>query len=228
MIHDYEISKIVGKGEIFGDFAQHDRAKEILERIFERSTKLPDDCEYQRSFIWGAIRRNHSLSLAFRQAIESKNGQMSLTLIRLNLDTVARFYTLYWADGTIGMDAENFAKEVFLGKQIKDFQFQGAPGKAQDWWLINKIKPLAPWIENVYKSASGAIHFSDFHIRQVFDQSERSLLDDGSLLMHHISMNPIDTSEDPERFRELKQAFLHITLLLSCAADRRCEMLGGN
>lgn len=210
----------------FGDLAQFHRAEAEFDEIFLKAMQLPDASENERHFMFGAIRRTNSLSLAFKQAVGSRNGQMAATLIRLNLDTLARFYAVYWADDTEGMTAEDFARDVLAGKNIRDFKFQGSKQKATDRWLIKKIVPLGDWIESVYKNTSGAIHFSSFHIKQVFDQaSERHTEPDGSLRLEGITMSPVDTETDPERYRELQQAFLHITLMLKCAIEHRCEVL---
>jgi hypothetical protein len=83
---------------------------------------------------------------------------MAMTLVRLNLDTLARFYALYWAEETDGMSAETFAREVAQGKSIKDMKFRGSKEKASDRWLIQQIESFGAWIPVVYKKTSGAIH----------------------------------------------------------------------
>lgn len=211
--------------ETFGDFSQYKKARNDL---FEASIllfKFPKKHEHERHFLLAAIRRTLSLELGFRQAVEARNGQMAMTLIRLNLDTLARLYALYWAEDTKGMTAETFARDVAQGKSIKDMKLRGAKEKASDRWLIRQIEGLGKWIPDVYKKTSGAIHFSDFHISQLLQQAKPvKMLDDGSLHAE-LSLGPGEKDADPELYRELKQAFLHISLMLIVAIKHRCELV---
>lgn len=208
------------------NFADYDEIKHNLEKVFASSLDLPVHSRYERHFIWGAIRRTHSLSLAMRQSIEAKNGQMVSTLIRLNLDTLARFHALFWADETPDLTSEEFAKQVFDGKQIRDFSLREGKQKALDWWLIKQITPLADWIPVVYKNASGAIHFSDFHVHQVLMSSKKlrdiSDTDDEERL---VSMDPTDQSPDIEDYQKAKAAFSHISMMLVAAIKDRIKHL---
>lgn len=210
--------------ERFGDFSQYERARNDLYEVCKRILRFPREREHERHFLLAAIRRTLSLEAAFRQSIEACNGQMAMTLVRLNLDTLARFYALYWADETDGMTAEIFAKEVAQGKSIKDMKFRGAKEKASDKWLIKQIESLGDWIPVVYKKTSGAIHFSDFHINQLLQQAKPiKRLVDGSLHAE-LSIGPGEKDADPELYRELQQSFLHISLMLIVAIQHRCEL----
>ncbi|MNF48622.1 hypothetical protein D3C85_711370 [compost metagenome] len=211
--------------EVFGDFSQYEKARNDL---YETSTLLfnfAKQHEHERHFLLAAVRRTLSLELAFRQAVEARNGQMAMTLIRLNLDTLARLYVLYWAEETEGMTAETLARDVAQGKSIKDMKFRGSKEKASDRWLILQIEALGKWIPEVYKKTSGAIHFSDFHITQLLQQAKPvKMLDDGSL--HAVlSLGPGEKDADPELYRELQQAFLHISMMLIEAIKHRCELV---
>lgn len=211
--------------ETFGDFSQYEKARNDL---FETSTllfKFPREHEHERHFLLAAVRRTLSLESAFRQAVEARNGQMAMTLIRLNLDTLARLYALYWAEETKGMTAETLAMDVARGKSIKDMKLRGSKEKASDGWLIRQIEGLGKWIPEVYKKTSGAIHFSDFHISQLLQQAKPvKMLDDGSLHAE-LCLGPGEKDADPELYRELRQAFLHISLMLIVAINHRCELV---
>ncbi|MNJ17958.1 hypothetical protein D3C77_122500 [compost metagenome] len=211
------------KNERFGDFSQYERARKDLYEVCEKILTFPREREHERYFLLAVIRRTLSLETAFRQSVDACNGQMAMTLIRLNLDTLARFYALYWADETDGMTAETFAQEVAQGKSIKDMKFRGAKEKASDRWLIKQIESLGEWIPVVYKRTSGAIHFSDFHIKQLLQQAKPiRRLEDGSLHAE-LSIGPGEKNADPELYRELQQSFLHISLMLIVAIQHRCE-----
>lgn len=214
--------------EIFGDLSQHDRTCEELYNLVGGLVQFPSDNENERHYILAAIRRTLSLNKAFRQAIESQNGQMAATLVRLNLDTLARTYALYWAAETDGMSAETFSKVISDGQSVRDMKLRGANEKATDGWLIGQIISLGDWIPEVYKRTSGAIHFSDFHIKQLFQQAmviER--FDDGTL-QAEFEIGPGERDADPELYRELMQAFLQITMMFVCAVRDRVEIAIGS
>ncbi len=211
------------KNERFGDFSQYEKARKDLYEVCEKILAFPREREHERYFLLAVIRRTLSLETAFRQSVDACNGQMAMTLVRLNLDTLARFYALYWADETDGMTAETFAKEVAQGKSIKDMKFRGAKEKASDRWLINQIESLGDWIPIIYKKTSGAIHFSDFHIKQLLQQAKPiRRLEDGSLHAE-LSIGPGELNAEPELYRELQQSFLHISLMLIVGVQHRCE-----
>ena len=209
------------KKEIFGDFSQYERARRDLYEICNFLFKFPRERENERNFLLAAIRRTLSLEEAFIQAVEARNGQMAMTLIRLNLDTLARLYAIYWAEETEGMTAETFAQSVAKGTNIRNMKLRGSKNKATDRRLIEQIEGLGAWIPDVYKRTSGAIHFSDFHITQLLQQAKPiNRQDDGSLHVE-LSLGPGEKNADPELYRELKQAFLHISLMLVAAIQHR-------
>lgn len=210
---------------MFGDFSQYEEARHNLFEISTILFKFPEQHEYERYFLLAAIRRTLSLEVAFRQAVESCNGQMAMTLIRLNLDTLARLYALYWADETEGMTAELLAREVAHGKNIRDMKLRGSKEKASDRWLIRQIEGLGKWIPDVYTRTSGAIHFSDFHINQLLQQAKPVKMLDDSSLHAELSLGYGEREASSELYRELKQAFLHIMLMLIVAVRHRCEVV---
>lgn len=212
------------KNEIFGDFSQYEKARKDIYEVCTQILTFPLEREHERNFLLAVIRRTLSLEAAFRQSIDASNGQIAMTLVRLNLDTLARLYGLYWADETDGMTAETFAQKIALGESIKDMKFRGAKEKASDRWLIEQIESLGDWISVVYKKTSGAIHFSDFHINQLLQQAKPiKKLKDGSLHVE-LSIGPGEKGADPELYRELQQSFLHISLMLIVAIQHRCEL----
>lgn len=209
----------------FGDWSQYQRAREDLKNVCAQVFKFPMQHEHERHFILAIIRRTLSLEQSFRQSVDSCNGQMAMTIIRLHLDSLARFYALYWADQTKGMSAETFARDVAKGASIKKYKFKGSKVYASDSWLINQIIGLADWIPVVYKKTCGAIHFSDFHITQLLQQAKPiQNLEDGSL-QAEISVGPGEKDPSPEFYKETQQAFFHISQLLIVALQHRCELV---
>lgn len=205
-----------------GDFPDLDRVKRDLDECALAVTRHPDCQEFERIYVLAAVRRTLSLIVAFRQSITVGNEQMAATLLRLNLDTVARFYALFWAEETNGLSPELFARKVFEGEAIKNMKLRNQNQKASDRWLIDQIDGLGPWIKNVYKETSGAIHFSDFHMKRLMSQAK---VKDGTEEGTSVWLVLAGTETDPGNYTILTQAFNHICQLLVCAMQDRCGLL---
>ena len=111
-----------------------DEIKKDLQHIATTTASYTKIDEFERLYILAAARRTLSLIVAFQQSIECGNEQMAATIIRLNLDTVARFYALFWAEETQGMTAESFAKDVFQGRELRKMKLRNGKEKATDRW----------------------------------------------------------------------------------------------
>ena len=198
--------------------------KPLLESLVPPIIRLSDKHEMEKLFLLAAIRRSLSLLAAFRHSVETGNEQMAATILRLNLDTLARVYALFWAEETPDMTAESFAKAVFSGEPIKKMKLRGAKEFATDAWLIKQISSLDDWIESVYRDASGAIHFSNFHMKRVIAQSTANTqLSDGSI---HLTLAFGGTEKDSklEDYARIQQGFCHITALLLWPIQDRCGL----
>lgn len=215
---------------LMGDFPELDRIQMDLEKCAITATRFGADRQFETLYILAACRRTFSLMVSFRHSLVVGNEQMAATILRLNLDTVARFYALFWADETEGLGAEKFAQNVTNGHSIRNMKLRqnGLPEKkkkpANDRWLIEQIEKLEPWIHDVYKQTSGAIHFSDFHIERTLQQSEGSTQEaDG--VRYKILLGGTEKIRSPGQYNILRQAFAHICLLLLCAMQDRCGLL---
>jgi hypothetical protein len=200
----------VSEEKFFGDWSEYKKARDDIFWVCREALKFPRQHEHERNFILAAARRSLSLEMSLKQSIDSRNCQMAMTIVRLNLDTLARFYALYWADETKGMTAEVFARDVAQGVSVRNMRFFGGKQKATDQWLIQRIIGLADWIPKVYKTTSGAIHFSDFHVVQLLQQCKPNReLEDGSL-QAEIRIEAAEFETGPEYYKETQQAFFHI------------------
>lgn len=208
-----------------GNFPYLDRVKKELDNCAIAAGQLPNILEFEKIYIFAAIRRTLSLIVAFRQSVEVGNEQMAATMLRLNLDTVARFHALFWADETDGKTAESFAKQVFDGEQINRMKLRNQKGNATDRWLIEQLEELAPWIKDVYAHGCGAIHFSDFHMKRVLQQVDSHIPHEGEGMMVLLTIGGTEKIESPHQYDTLKQGFTHICQLLLDAMQDRCGLL---
>lgn len=209
-----------------GHIPQLDQVKDDLDTCIASITNLPECGDFEKLYIYAAYRRTLSLIIAFQHAVDVGNEQMAATLLRLNLDTLSRFYALFWAEETEGMTAESFAKLVFDGEQINKMKLRNQTCQATDSWLISQIEPLGSWIADVYKTCCGAVHFSGFHMERVLKQATGHELQDGGELKVTLVLGGTEKGSSPDQYNTLMQAFTHICLLLVCAMQDRCGILG--
>lgn len=157
---------------------------------------------YQDIYLWGVGSRALAQARAFRQCVEDRNSLVALSILRLQLDTVLRLYGLYWV-----ADPEEFAHRVFNGQQVN--RLKAADGqKMTDAYLRSKIKDFYPWVEGVYDSTSGLIHFSGRHMHSVIR------LEDVKTGQAELSIGPTSRHHVFSDYGESLEAFAHCTLII--------------
>lgn len=196
-------------------FADLLRAEEELLEVFAQNIRNRA-VGYPHFFMFGVGRRALAQSRAFKACIEDRNGMVALALTRLQLDTVLRLYAIFWVD-----DPNEFAKAVFGGRQID--RMKAADGELmKDKYLIGRLAPRNPWLESVYKNTSGLIHFSHRHIEAALK------MNDAVAGLAEIMIGPTNREHALGDFRELLEAFLHITMMIAVAVKdwfERCDPL---
>lgn len=106
----------------------------------------------------GALKRTISTIAGIKQLIQDANMICARTLVRTQIDTAIRFYSVFIVD-----DPHSHSLEILSGKQIN--QMKDSSGKQmRDAYLVEKISEEYPWVSTVYKNLSGYIHFSDSHL----------------------------------------------------------------
>lgn len=106
----------------------------------------------------GALKRTISTIAGFKLLIESSNMVCSRTILRVQIDTALRFYSIFIVD-----DPHSYSLEILSGKQINHMQ-DSSGQKMRDAYLVNKLSEEYPWLPTVYKNLSGYIHFSGSHL----------------------------------------------------------------
>jgi len=120
----------------------------------------------------GALKRTISTIAGFKLLIESSNMVCARTILRVQIDTALRFYSVFIVD-----DPHSYSLKILSGKQINQMQ-DSAGQKMRDAYLVNKLSEEYPWLPIVYKNLSGYIHFSAshlFHPVQKIDNETRSM-----------------------------------------------------
>jgi hypothetical protein len=120
----------------------------------------------------GALKRTISTIAGFKLLIESSNMVCARTILRVQIDTALRFYSVFIVD-----NPHTYSMDILSGKQIN--HMKDSSGKQmRDAYLVQKLAEEYPWLSKVYKNLSGYIHFSEshlFHPVQEIDDESRSI-----------------------------------------------------
>lgn len=166
----------------------------------------------QHLFVFGAARRLLAQGRGFRHAVNDRNGQVAMSLLRLQLDTVMRLYALYWV-----RDPEAFASEVLAGGQIN--RIKDRHGKVMtDKYLRSMLLSRNPWMEPVYDSTSGLIHFSGRHMELVLEA-------DAATGQTAIVIGSNDGDRPLGYYRQVVTAFVHTTMIAGHVVEDGLERL---
>jgi hypothetical protein len=125
----------------------------------------------------GAIKRALSTTAGFKLLIKAKNILCSRALLRIQIDTAIRFYSIFIVE-----DCHRYSKQVLSGIQI-DHLKDKLGNKMKDAYLVGKLKSEYPWLETVYKNLSGYIHLSADH----YFSTIREIRDDTNTVFFEIS-----------------------------------------
>lgn len=161
---------------------------------------------------WGVGRRAISLSSGYRAMVEQTNSLCAMPMVRMQLDTTLRLYAGFFAPNSL-----DFAEAVLSGEQIDRIKSDTGE-RMRDKYLLDRVAKRNPWMTDVYKLTSGYIHFSNKHLKEVFDIKE-----DGNL---KVVIGPNDYNREPKHFHEPSRCMHHLNLIIDVALsdwfDRMC------
>lgn len=150
-----------------------------------------------------ALDRSMKLRLGFEDMIRGRNLTCAGPLLRLEIDTVLRFFAT-----TLVKNSDEFAMDVLRGEQID--KYKDAQGRRlTDRYLVDLLGQQVDWLPRVYERTCGYVHFSATHMF-------------ASITVHD-SPNPgaftgqitdVDKSLPPELYQEAVDAFCAANELL--------------
>ena len=106
----------------------------------------------------GVIKRTISTISGFKLLIQSVNMVCARTILRTQIDSALRFYSVF-----LVKDPHSYSLKVLNGEQIN--RMKDSSGKQmKDAYLVKKLSKEYPWLPTVYSNLSGYIHFSNSHI----------------------------------------------------------------
>lgn len=149
-----------------------------------------------------ALNRSLAHCAGIKSLIESRNIMCSGVVLRLQLDTLLRFFA-----ATLVENPQKFAVAVLEGEPIN--KIKSRDGKLlQDAYLAQRLGEEYPWIPRVYKETSGYVHFSDKHMFAALLHDAKT----GGIL---IKISPTDEETPQELYLEMLEAFLATTDILA-------------
>lgn len=148
-----------------------------------------------------ALNRSVSHCAGIKSLVEAWNIMCSGAILRLQLDTVLRFYA-----ATLVENPQEFARAVLEGETIR--KMKSREGKLlRDVYLVQKLGEEYPWVPSVYDATSGYVHFSDKHMfAALHHDAQRGF---------RMKVSPIDEETPEELYLEILEAFMAATDILA-------------
>lgn len=108
--------------------------------------------------MFGLMDRNIGLLDALPSLFESKNIHALAPILRVQLDGLLRLHAVRVIE-----KRDDFALHVIRGGAVRKFKdSEGNP--LTDRYLVNSLKEELPWVEPMYDSLCGWVHFSESHV----------------------------------------------------------------
>lgn len=108
--------------------------------------------------MFGLMDRNIGLLEALPPLFESENIHALAPLLRVQLDGLLRLHAF-----RIVLNRDGLATHVIKGGELRKFKDNnGKP--LTDRYLVNSVKEELPWVESMYDTLCGWVHFSESHV----------------------------------------------------------------
>jgi len=150
----------------------------------------------------GTAKKAIAVQSGFSRLIEERNLMCAGALLRLHVDTVARFSALW-----LVADAELFAGQVIKRARVDRLKDRSG-ARLTDRHLVKKLAEQLHWVESVYDVTSGFVHLSHEHILAAFRGTQEN---DEAL---RIEIGAHDPHVSESSFVEAIEAFEHLTSIL--------------
>lgn len=139
------------------------------------------------------------LVTGFCDLIEKENFICAAPLVRLMVDNLLRFYSVWLVD-----KPHDFATKIIEGKEVRKIKDRSG-NNMTDRYLVEQLSKEYDWILGTYHETSGYIHFSSKHyfntLKKVNDK-ERTIM---------FSIGDKDTCISKESYEEAIDAMLEIS-----------------
>jgi hypothetical protein len=184
------------------EFVMDDLAKQIRDRyleIFHEHFSKADGTPFYATdlVMFGILDRQIGLVEAMPSIFESKNIHALAPLLRVQLDSLLRLHAF-----RIVADMDELARHMLKGNSLRDFKDRDG-NRLFDKLLVDSLKKELPWVEDMYETLSGWIHFSESHIFRTLseDKGDRSM---------KVGIGSFREEAPPELLDEAKSALVEI------------------
>lgn len=129
-------------------------------KVFSDHFKKADEKPFYVAdlLMFGLMDRNIGLIEALPSLVESKNIHALAPLLRVQLDGLLRLHAF-----SVIEKRDDFVLHIIKGGEVRKFKdSEGNP--LTDRYLVNSLKEELPWVEPMYDSLCGWVHFSESHI----------------------------------------------------------------
>lgn len=109
------------------------------------------------------LRRSLDNIRGFLAMADQRNVFCGMPIIRFQIDTAMFLFAR-----TIVSDVTDLMRHVAEGKRVSDYEYQ-PKNKLSDSYLHKKLTEKHPLTSDLYKEASGYVHFSKQHLHRVLD-----------------------------------------------------------
>lgn len=143
--------------------------------------------------MFGLMDRNIGLLESLPPLFKSENIHALAPLLRVQLDGLLRLHAF-----RIVESRDDLAMHVINGEELR--RFKGNDGKPlTDRYLVNSLKEELPWVESMYDTLCGWVHFSESHVFAAASASD----EEGKVT---IGIGGYRQRIKPELFEEAKEA----------------------
>ncbi len=116
--------------------------------------------------MFGVMDRQIGLVESMPAIFESKNIHALAPLLRVQLDSLLRLHAF-----RIVESSDDLAHHIIKGLSLRKYKDRNGK-ELFDRHLVNTLKSELPWVESVYNTLSGWVHFSESHIFSAVSEGE--------------------------------------------------------
>lgn len=145
--------------------AESDRIGELGKALFRESGGNIFPCDALALSVLG---RSLNLIRGFTVLIEAGSYACAVPLLRLQLDSMLRFY------GVVScQDPHEVARQVLSGVSLRKIKHSSSGEPMTDQYLQRLLESRFPWLPSIYSLSSAYIHLSEEHFLHVLMQAPK-------------------------------------------------------
>jgi hypothetical protein len=197
------INKMIEKQEDFADFFK--RIHVLEHGLREKCAELmkPGTNAYMTDlFVLGGVKRTLAVSAGFCEMMRTKNFTCAAALLRMQIDTAGRLYALSYVP-----DSDKIVRNIADGERFNK-QKDEKNNYLKDFYIIERLDEIFPWVKNVYEESSDFIHLSGRHMYSTvsgIDNETKSV---------NFDISATDLPKNKDEYSEVLEAFFETTEII--------------